>query len=319
MSPKLSIIIPCYNCEKTLREAVDSCYVQGFSENEFEIVMVDDGSTDETRELMKRLAEEHANLHLFFHEKNKGGGAARNTAVANSKSEVIFCLDSDDLLPPNTMDKMLNYLHKKQCDGVGFNYFLNFNGTNVNDINHIITMSYVGERIPFDSLLQEENQMCALYHVFMFTKNSFNKAGGYPTHHGFDTQGFAWRFLTAGLHAETCPNTKYLQRVNFHKSYYLREYNDGKVNLNWKMIFIEHFYLFNKETKKFILDYDISDFTKNIYTQLKKRQKVFRDDYCNFIGSNYRHTVAEIKVKNKLIKVNSLSGIYLRIKNRLHL
>ena len=50
--PKLSITIPCYNCEKTLREAVESCYKQGFeNENDFEIVMVDDGSKDGTREL----------------------------------------------------------------------------------------------------------------------------------------------------------------------------------------------------------------------------------------------------------------------------
>ena len=313
MSPKLSIIIPCYNCEKTLREAVDSCYVQGFSENEFEIVMVDDGSTDETRELMKRLAEEHANLHLFFHEKNKGGGAARNTAVANSKSEVIFCLDSDDLLPPNTLDKMLNYLHKKQCDAVTFNKSINFIGRNTNNISHIVTMTKPGEQIVFEDLFQTPDKMCGLYQVFMITKKAFIKTGGYPTHHGFDTQGFAWRFLSANLVAYTCPNTSYLLRVQFKESYYLREYNSGKNNFNWQAIFIENLPLFEDSIQKFIKNFDCRDFTRDIFTELLTQTKILRDNYQELIGNSLNRDTVIVQTK-KPISRNSLFGFYLRAK-----
>ena len=84
---ELSIIIPCYNCENTLREAVESCYIQGFREDEFEIVMVNDDSKDATSLVMKELASEHSNIRTHYHDTNQGGGATRNTATKISSSE----------------------------------------------------------------------------------------------------------------------------------------------------------------------------------------------------------------------------------------
>ncbi len=237
---KLSIIIPCYNCEKTLREAVDSCYLQGFTEEEFEIVMVNDCSTDSTWSLMTSLGKAHNNIRIFSHEENKGGGSTRNTATKEAEADVIFCLDSDDVLPPGTLHKMYQFLLHKKCDGVCFHYSVSFNKTNINDIDHVADMGPAGEEIPFESLLQRNNHICPLYHVFMFTKQAFVKTGGYPTEHGFDTQGFAWRFLGEGLKAYVCPDSKYLIRINFHESYYVREYNDGRINANWQKIFLEN-------------------------------------------------------------------------------
>ncbi len=109
---KLSIIIPCYNSAKTLEEALTSACAQELS-IPFEIVMVDDNSEDNTRELMKKLAGEYKNIRYFFHDTNKGGGATRNTAVAKSTGDLIFCLDSDDILTPGMLGKMVNMLLEK--------------------------------------------------------------------------------------------------------------------------------------------------------------------------------------------------------------
>jgi len=171
-------------------------------------------------------------IKLFYHEKNKGGGATRNTAVANSQAEVIFCLDSDDLLPPDTLSKMLKFLHERKSDGVGFHKSIKFNSDNQNNVNYIDTSGYLDGKIPIGALTSID-KFCPIYVNFMYTKEAFNKIGGYPTNHGFDTQGFAWRFLCSGLIAYTCPDTKYLHRTNFKESYYLREYNQGKSNYNW--------------------------------------------------------------------------------------
>ena len=73
MTPKLSVIIPCYNCAETLREAIATCYEQDFAENEFEIVLAEDCSTDTTRSVIGSLAHEHTNIHVVFHERNQGG------------------------------------------------------------------------------------------------------------------------------------------------------------------------------------------------------------------------------------------------------
>ena len=67
--PGVTIIIPCFNCTKTLAAAFESCFTQGI-EGPFEIVMVDDASTDGTKPLMEQLASKHPNVKLGFHEKN---------------------------------------------------------------------------------------------------------------------------------------------------------------------------------------------------------------------------------------------------------
>src|SRR5680860_542870 len=130
MSLKLSIIIPCFNCESTLREAVDSCFQQNLKEADFEILMIDDGSEDKTRNVMELLAAEHKNVHLIFHKKNKGGGAARNTGIHNAKGEIIYCLDSDNVFAPYSVKPMLEYLVTSATDGVAFHERRFFLGNN---------------------------------------------------------------------------------------------------------------------------------------------------------------------------------------------
>ncbi len=293
MKPGLSIIIPCYNCAATLREAVNSCYEQGFAPAEFEIVMVDDGSTDGTKELIQALAAEKSNIKAVFHDKNRGGGAARNTAVANTSADVIFCLDSDDMLPPHTLDKMLDFMKSKQADGVGVEKSVKFRNDDVNDVYRIDTFSYSGEKIPFEALLQRGGILCPLYSTFMHTKKAFNTIGGYPTTHGFDTQAFAWRFLASGFTAYTCPDTAYLHRLSKKPSYFAREYAAGKSNFNWLAIFEEFLYLFTPETKKKLADFPLSD-RKDIFEQVMKKGDVLVSGYEKLLtpGASAKYLVS---------------------------
>lgn len=311
---KLSVVIPCYNCATTLEEAVESCYLQGFTEDEFEIILVDDASLDSTFQLMQRLTATHKNIRPFRHDQNRGGGATRNSAVDYAIAEIIFCLDSDDLLPPHTLDKMHDFLLSHKADAVGVATSTKFKGTNKTDIAYITNFASVGEKIPLEQLLQHDGQWCSLYSVFMFTKSAFKKAGGYPTHHGFDTQGFAWRFLAAGLSAYVCPETNYLHRVNYNHSYYLREYDSGKSNINWQYIFYEHFHLFTTETQGVIRSYKVSDFTRSLYEELRNKDHVFVPE------KQRRYGTSELEVEippHTIINRNSWRGIILRAQARL--
>jgi len=262
MKPELSIIIPCYNCASTLEEAVESCFRQNLTD--FEIVMVDDGSTDGTRDIMESLARRHPEAHALFHDKNKGGGAARNTAVENSLSENIFCLDSDDILADGMLRKMVDMRENKKCDGVGISTSKKFQGEHGTDVVNVDSFGYVGQKIPFESLFQKKGILCPLYSTFLFTKRAFAITGGYPTTHGFDTQGFAWRFLGNGLTAYTCPDTTYMHRVNFHESYYLREYNSGKVNRNWREILEEFMFLLSADAQGVLMRLDGAKSDENL-------------------------------------------------------
>ena len=89
MEHRLSIIIPCYNCAETLEEAVDSIYRQALT-LPFEIIMVDDCSTDKTVKIMDKLKNRYKETKVFNHEKNQGGGVTRNTAVEKSTGDIIF-------------------------------------------------------------------------------------------------------------------------------------------------------------------------------------------------------------------------------------
>lgn len=280
--PKLSIIIPCFNCKETLEEALASVYQQELS-IPFEVVMVDDGSTDGTKDLITNLAKKYPYARCFFHEKNRGGGAARNTAVRNSLSEVIFCLDSDDILPPDTLSRMYNFLKEKDCDAVGINRSIKFNGSNPKDVAAVHIFGYAGEHVPFKSLIEKEGvAMNPLYSTFMHTRKAFDIAGGYAENHGFDTQSFAWRFLANGFVAYTCPNAEYLHRINFYKSYYVREAESGRVNLNWFKIFDEFLFLFNERGQRQVLSFMFNDYTKNIYDSLKKIEPLFVDNLSSY-------------------------------------
>ncbi|MDD5068948.1 MAG: glycosyltransferase, partial [Candidatus Pacebacteria bacterium] len=291
----------------------NSCYTQGFQNDEFEVLMVDDGSTDSTPALIKQLALEHKNIRYFFHEKNQGGGATRNTAVAKSLSEVIFCLDSDDLLPAGSLSKMYQYLKEKKCDGVSIHRSIKFGGNNIKNIDHIDVSPYPDKKIPFKSLIRPEEEFCPLDVTFMYTKNAFQKIGGYPTKHGFDTQGFSWRFLCAGLVAYTCPDAEYLHRIHFTRSYYLREYDAGRVNYNWRDILLEHYYVFNPKALHFITAFDCSNFTRNIMDELRNLGDIFVVNLKDVLEKP--HPPININLPEKIyIRRNSLQGYVLRVK-----
>ncbi len=314
MKLELTIIIPCYNCADTLEEAVESCFKQNLTS--FEVVLVDDGSSDRTREVMHSLAKKHSEVKVFFHEKNQGGGATRNTAVKHAEADIIFCLDSDDILPDGSLSTMLSFMKEKNCDAVGVHKSIKFRGANKNDVIRVDTFGHVGEKIPFEALLQKNGVLCSLYSTFMHTKKAFEIAGGYPVEHGFDTQGFAWRFLTCGLDAYTCPEASYLHRIEYKDSYYIREANAGKINYNWQDLLSEYLPLFNEETRQFILTFNCTDASRNLFEEFKERNSVFVDNYKELIGLHFKRE-KRVFQNRKYISRSSFLGIIMRIKYKL--
>lgn len=92
---KVSIIITCYNREKFIGRAIRSAISQRYPTGDFEIIVVDDGSTDSSREIIKDFGDA---IISIFHEKNKGLPAARNTGIRRAKGRFVVHLDSDDYL-----------------------------------------------------------------------------------------------------------------------------------------------------------------------------------------------------------------------------
>lgn len=111
----LSIIIPVYNAEKTIGECLSSILSSDF-DRDFEIIVVDDGSTDKSIEKIKDL-----NVQII-HQKNKGAGAARNIGVRHAKSDLIVFVDSDVTLFKDTLKRVYEHLKKDDVDYVSGRY-----------------------------------------------------------------------------------------------------------------------------------------------------------------------------------------------------
>lgn len=108
MSELVSIITPTYNAEKFIGETLKS--VQNQTYQNWEMILVDDASKDETVKIISDFAEEDSRIKLFKLEKNSGNGFARNIALEKAVGKYIAYLDADDLWFPNKLEKQIEFL-----------------------------------------------------------------------------------------------------------------------------------------------------------------------------------------------------------------
>jgi len=108
MSELVSIITPTYNAKKFIRATIES--VQNQTYQNWEMILVDDASTDETVKIIQDFAEKDSRIKLFKLEKNSGNGFARNIALEKAVGKYIAYLDADDLWFPNKLEKQIQFL-----------------------------------------------------------------------------------------------------------------------------------------------------------------------------------------------------------------
>ena len=118
MNKKVSIIIPCYNQGKYVSDAINSALKQTY--NDIEIVVFNDGSTDNSSEIIKSFADKYNNILFFDEKENKGVINARNMAIEAANGEYILPLDADDTIEPTYIEKAVKIL--KENPNVGIVY-----------------------------------------------------------------------------------------------------------------------------------------------------------------------------------------------------
>jgi glycosyltransferase involved in cell wall biosynthesis len=114
----LSIIIPLYNEEKLVAEVIRQIQEVKFplSVSEYEIVVVDDCSSDHSLEVVSEIAKKATNIRVFKHEKNKGKGAAVRTGIESAKGDVFLIQDSDLELRPADIPVMINCMEELKVE-----------------------------------------------------------------------------------------------------------------------------------------------------------------------------------------------------------
>lgn len=242
----ISFIMPAYNCADTIEESVDSIMNGNFIPGD-ELIIVNDGSTDNTEKVLEKLRRNYPSIKVLHHPQNRGGASARNTAVINATHSIIFCLDSDNILVPGSVSKLKYFMLASGADAAVFQELHFFIAKKENVIHKwvykdIITLAdfFKGGPIPGAS------------GNYMFTKESWVRAGGYPELAVcLDTHGFGFKQLATGSKMLTCPELYYYHRQGI-ESYYIRDSKRHNLSEIMSQVITPFTYLINEADVNYI-------------------------------------------------------------------
>lgn len=145
-TPLVSVVIPCYNAERWVGEAIDSCFGQTY--RHLEIIAVEDGSTDGSADILRSYGEQ---IQLVCGP-NRGGNYARNRGLALSQGKYIQFLDADDYLLPEKIERQASFLEESRADAVYGDWRHRFHGPDGS--SRLGAIQLVGHQAdPLESLL----------------------------------------------------------------------------------------------------------------------------------------------------------------------
>ena len=113
--PILSIIIPLYNCEKYIKQCLDTIFRQEMNESDFEVIVIDDGSKDNGFSLASEYAKRHQNI-LVIKQENQGVACARNNALEKATGDYVTFVDADDMLVSGSLSTLIKIAVENKAD-----------------------------------------------------------------------------------------------------------------------------------------------------------------------------------------------------------
>lgn len=132
MNPVISVLIPVYNTESTVADCLDSVINQTYKN--LEIIVVNDCTKDNAMDIVRQYASADARIKIFEHDTNQGLMMTRKTGYTNATGDYIVFVDSDDTLPPESIERKLNFIIEHDCDFVTSGITLIWPETNKKEI-----------------------------------------------------------------------------------------------------------------------------------------------------------------------------------------
>lgn len=220
MKLSISFVIPAYNCAATLSESIASIFDGNFEAGD-EVIIVNDSSTDNTEKVSKELAFKYGpHITITSNEKNKGCPASRNIGIRQSKNDLIFNLDSDNILVPQSIKKLKDALLMQRADVAAFQEYRYFKRVPTK-----VTHSWMC----VDQQLTLANFLSGTINPgpggnFLYRKDVWKRVGGYWEYgRGLhEAWGFSLKLLVQGALFFVVPHTFYFHRYG-HKSLFVRE------------------------------------------------------------------------------------------------
>ncbi|MGV4462934.1 glycosyltransferase family 2 protein [Ornithobacterium rhinotracheale] len=153
----VSIIIPIYNAERYLKKCLDSVLAQSYQD--FEVILVNDGSSDNSEQILEDYCKEYEQLKVFS-QKNSGVSEARNLGIRKAKGEYIVFIDSDDYVLPNYIECLVKDMEQNPCDLIihGFDKISLSNNENLGAIFPSDTAQRILLKSPID-VLENDNSI----------------------------------------------------------------------------------------------------------------------------------------------------------------
>lgn len=248
---QVSFFIPTYNYGKSIRDSVESIMRNNFSNGD-ELIIFNDGSTDDTAKHLLELKSEYPEIKILSHAKNRGPSATRNDAVENCSNPIIFSHDHDNILVPGSIQKLKDFLINSGADVVAFGEMHFFAGKTDN-----VTHKWVFKNGPYtlaDCL--SDHHFPGASGNYMFTKESWLRAGGYPDS-WMDSWGLGVRQIVTGSKMLTLLKTFYLhqyQHSHEYESTYIKGERTGKISsLTILQILMPFLFLLDKKSVNYML------------------------------------------------------------------
>lgn len=166
MNELVSIIMPSYNSAKYISEAIESVIAQTYTN--WELLITDDCSTDNSRDIIKQYAETDSRVKLFCLNENSGAGVARNNSIKEAKGKYIAFLDSDDRWMPEKLKRQISLMEEKQCLLSYTSYMtIDDNGKSIGIVlapnRHTFTQNKCDDKIGFSTAIYNQKQLGKIF------------------------------------------------------------------------------------------------------------------------------------------------------------
>jgi len=271
-----SVIIPCFNSARWLKEAIDSCLAQSYQE--IEVIVIDDGSTDDSLDIIRG----YDSRIIWESGPNRGGNHARNRGFALSKGEYIQYLDSDDYLMPEKIERQVEFLEKEEADVIYGDWQYLYHLKNGETVFGDIEDSRTGE--DFLEMLLEDKKWIAPG-AFLFTRAIVEKSGGWD------------ESLKAGqdrdfLISVALANAKFTYQPGCYSVY--RRYGKETVSTSNQRVWVEnHFQLMKKAEEKLL---EKNGFSVNYRRALAQSYFSKATSWCLYLNhTDYLSTLKKVQ------------------------
>jgi len=300
--PLISVILPSYNHSKYIKESIDSILNQTYQN--FELIITDDGSTDNSKEIILSYTDKR--IKSYFFKKNKGAVSATNFCIEKSKGKYISILNSDDIYCPQKIEKQINFLLRNKNTSAVFSYAqaIDENSKEIKIENNPLepVVSTKASRTDMLKIFLDSGNI--LIHPTALIKKSVYKNIGFYDNRLHQIPDFEYwvRMCVAGYNIKVLPEKliKYRFRENE-----LNTSNGNRPDVSNRLIFEYQFLLknyFNLKIEDISKVFEIPNEYKNI-TENDKEFVVSQLIFNHQHNGNLYQSIYKLTAMNKLFKI----------------